>query len=85
MAHMQVHLKSNTTKTSLQRVEKKKKTCMNYNKKLYSRPLMFYNEADCAGFSLVQRFSAASRGSALVKKKTEEKKDSNSLIGSMME
>lgn len=24
MAHMQVHLKSNTTKTSLQRVEKKK-------------------------------------------------------------
>lgn len=47
---------------------------MNYNKKLYSRPLMFYNEADCAGFSLVQRFSAASRGSALVKKKKLRKK-----------
>lgn len=54
---------------------------------------MFYNEADCAGFSLVQRFSAASRGSALVKRSKKKKIIciiyiyilSNSLIGPLME
>lgn len=81
MAHMQVHLKSNTTKTSLQR---EKNTCMNHNKKLYSRPLMFYNEVDCAGFSLLQRFSVASRGLALVISR-KKKNLSNGLIGSLME